>query len=461
MGMLNDLTALVWGLGAFVRPRASHTTVPNQLSQRIVFMPRTPAGVTVTPDEAMRVSAVWACLSVISKAIASSPWEVIEEDNNGNRKIRRDLRLSRMLNIRANPETSAFAFIEAAVLQSLLWGNFYAEIERSTRGEPLALWPIVPERATLERATDHPYGLFLRVNNATSGQSELPYRDVFHIHGPSIDGIQGMAPWAYASRTIGHAAAIEIFGSAFFGNGLNASGFLTPEGTMTGEQLDTVVESLKQEHQGPSKAYKIGVLRGNLKWQQTSIDPEKAQLVEAEYASIEKICRWFGVPPHKVAHLLRATFSNIEEQSLEFVKDTITPWAERLRQEADAKLLPFGNRLLRTRFELDWMREGKAEDTAKADAQLVVNAIATRDEVRAKRGLNKYSGENADVLTLQVQNVPLDSLNDRPAPVAPATFPLDDAGDDDGVGDDDQPLDLTGMLRAQKKERASAPIDSE
>lgn len=418
MGLLNDLTATIWALGAgFTRPRAEHQTVPGQIGPRIIYMPRTPAGVTVTPDEALRVSAVWACVTVISKAIASSPWEIIEEDDDGNRSLRRDLRLWRMLNARPNAETSAFTFKEAAIIQALLWGNSYAEIERSTRGEPLALWPIAPERVCLERDPEPPYRLVLRVNNWTRGETILPYRDVFHLKGPSIDGVEGLSTWAYASRTIGQAAAIELFGSAFFGNGLNTSGFLTPEGVMTSEQLDSVVESLRQRHTGPDKAHQIGVLRGGLKWQQTSVNPEDAQLVESEYVIVERIARWFGVPPHKIGHLLRATFSNIEEQSLEFVKDTVTPWAERLRQEADAKLLPFGNRLLRTRFELDWMREGKAEDTAKADAQLVANGLLTRNEGRAKRGLNRKDDGNADALTVQNQNVLLESLKDGSEPV--------------------------------------------
>lgn len=224
---------------------------------------------------------------------------------------------------------------------------------------------------------------------------------------------------------------------------------------MTAEQLDGVVASLKQEHQGPSKAYRIGVLRGGLKWQQTSVDPEKAQLVEAEYAAIEKICRWFGVPPHKVAHLLRATFSNIEEQSIEFVKDTVTPWAERMRQEADAKLMPFGNRLLRTRFELDWLREGKAEDTAKADAQLVMNGITTRDEVRAKRALNQYGGKNAGVLTVQSQNVLLDGLQEQAlAPMTPDQVEPQQPPDDDDEGPS---IDaLLGSGRARERRHAAA-----
>ena len=116
----------------------------------------------------------------------------------------------------------------------------------------------------------------------------------------------------------------------------------------------------------------------------------------------------------KLRILLRSTFNNIEHQGLEFVRDALTPWAERMRQEADVKLLPFGNRLLRTRFDLDWLAEGDAESKARADAQLVQNGLMSRDEVRRRRAMNVRGGA-ADMLTVQIQNVDIESLNNPPA----------------------------------------------
>lgn len=390
-------------------------TTPGTPGPRVVYLPRSATGgVQITPDEALRVSAVWACVQTVAKAIASSPWQVLEETDDGRRTLRRDLRLWRMLNVRPNPEITGFSLKETIMNHALVWGNAFVEIERSTRGEPLALWPIEPERCILERSLDPPFRLELRVSNPLGGQVVLPYRDVLHVRGPSLDGVSGMPVWMYAARTLGKAAAIETFGQSFFANNLSISGFLTPEGFMDRQQMEQVIQSLQEQHRGPQRAHRWAVLRGGLKFQPASVEPEKAQLVESEYLAIENVCRWFGVPPHKVAHLLRATFSNIEEQEIHFVIDTLTPWAERLRLEADAKLLPFGNRLLRTRFELDWLREGRAEDTARADAQLVTNGIMTRNEARAKRGMNAAAGEHADALTVQSQNVLLDGVPEGP-----------------------------------------------
>jgi HK97 family phage portal protein len=252
------------------------------------------------------------------------------------------------------------------------------------------------------------------------GQAIIPYRDVFHLHGPSIDGVAGLNVWAYASRTFGHAAALEIFGSTFFGNNATFGGFLSPDKFLTKGQVEEILEGLNSQHVGPQRAHRWMVLRGGLKAESAGTIPKDAQVTESRQHQVEEICRWFGVPPHKVAHLLRSTFNNIEHQGLEFVRDALTPWAERMRQEADVKLMPFGNRLLRTRFDLDWLAEGDAKNKAEADAQLVQNGLMSRDEVRRRRALNTRGGA-ADMLTVQIQNVDIASLENPPAaPVLPA-----------------------------------------
>lgn len=400
MGLINRAVAAVWNLPRiFAAPRAD----PPDPSERLVYIGRSPAGIIVTPDEALKISAVWACCKVIAEAIAACRWEVIEEDTDGNRTVRRDVLLYRKLNVAPNPEMTAFAFRESALWQALLWGDFYAEIERSKRGDPMAIWPIDPGRVQLTRGND--WELVAEVSNS-GGNVYIPYRDIFHLHGPSLTGLGGMSLIGYAARTFGHAAAAEIFGGAFYGNGTQLGGVLSTDGSLTEQQRTDLLRSINERHAGPDNAHKFLLLQGGLKFTPLSPTQEQSQFIETRGFLVEEICRWFSVPPHKIAHLVRSTFTNIEHQGLEFVRDTLTPWAERLRQEADLKLTSFGNRALRTRFDLAWLSEGDAASQADADSKYVSAGIRTRNEIRREHGWNALP--EADGLTVQKQYVPLE-----------------------------------------------------
>ena len=166
MGLLNRAVAAVWRLPQTIRNQPR--TTPEQLGERAIFLGRSPAGVWVTPDEVLRLSTAWACVSVISKALASCRWEVLEEDDDGNRTPLRKSPLARRLNVSPNPEMTAFAFREALLIQALIWGNGYAEIVRNMRGDAMELWPLSPDRVRLVRNADG--DLLLEVMN-TGGVS--------------------------------------------------------------------------------------------------------------------------------------------------------------------------------------------------------------------------------------------------------------------------------------------------
>ncbi|AGW13824.1 phage portal protein [Megalodesulfovibrio gigas] len=388
----------------------SRATTPDAVQSPVrgVVWKRPLAGVRITPDDALQLSVLWACVSVISKALASCNWEVYAERPDGNRDLRRDHPAARVLNVRPNPEMTAFSFKEAMLIQALIFGNFFAEIERDMAGRPVALWPIMPERVAFERdrATRE---LVVRVSNYGAPDAVLPYRNVFHLHGPGLDGVSGFEVVRVAAESLAHTRAMERFGAAYFGNGAHMGGLLTTDANLNQEQVQFLRESVNAVHQGVDQAHKFLILANGMKYQEMSAMPDKAQFVESRQFLVEECCRWFGVPPHKVAHLYHATFSNIEHQSLEFVRDALTPWAKRMCEEAAFKLFPTTNRQFTVAMDLDWLTEGDAKARAEADVQLVANGIATRNEVRRRRGLNTL-GPEADVLTVQSQNVPLDSI---------------------------------------------------
>lgn len=410
---------------------AAPKTAPNPVTEhRVIYVPTTSAGVRVTAEEALRIPAVWACVSVISKALASCDWDVLRESADQRREKLPRHPLVRLLNAEPNAEMTAFDLREALIIQALLWGDGFAEIERDRTGQPIGIWPLSPDRTQLDR--DDEGRLFVRIHNTAGGQSALPYEDVFHIHGPSVDGVLGLKTFAYARETFGVALAMDRFGGAFYRNNMQLGGILSTDHSLTQEQVTDLRANVQQRHGGPENAHKFLVLHGGMKYEPLSSTHQESQSDAARAFVIEDICRWFGVPPHKIAHLLRSTNNNIEHQGLEFVRDALTPWAERLRQEADKKLVR-GGRDIRTRLDLDWLAEGDAKSKADADAVMVDHGIETRNEVRRRRGRNPH--ENGDDLTVQQQFIPLSRMGDH----------IDDS---DSTEDDD-----AEVIRLQRQRR--------
>lgn len=394
---------------------AARKTAPNpELSgERMLWLPRSHlGGISVTPEEALRLSAVWACTTVTAKALASCVWDVFLERDNGDREPRRRVNAYSLLNMRPNPETTAFSFREAMYITAMIEGNFFAEIEFDRGGRPIALWPIATERCTLERESDN--RLVVVVRNYRGGETVLEYDDVFHLHGPGIDGISGFDVVTTAARSLAHSAAAERFGQSFYHNGTQLGGLLTTAEKLSPDSRKETQEAIENGRKGSVDAFGLLVLDSGFNYTSFGVEPDKAQFIETRYLLIEEVCRWFGVPPHKIAHLLRSTFSNIEHQSIEFVRDALTPWAERARQEADWKLLrPWPG--IRSRLDLEWLAEGDAKSKAEVDSIEVQNGLITRNEARRRRGRNSI-GPDGDKLTLQVNMTTLDKIGVDPAP---------------------------------------------
>ena len=386
---------------------------PHPRSTRFIFLPAQLGGVRVTEETALRVAVVWACVSWISKSIASSRWDVLTVQPNGD-LLESPGPMWRLLNVEPNPEVTAFKWRFTALWQMLIHGNHYSEIERDTLGRPVALWDMDPRRVCPDR--DANLNLIYRVQQPLGGEVLLPARNVFHISGPGDSSILGHDTMTVAAQIFGTAIASDTFTAAFFANMLMPGVALEHDKTLTDPQRKDLRESLDEVHGGPTKAFRPLLLEGGVKAKPLSSSPEQAQVVEQKHLLIEDICRFYGVPPQKAMHLLRMTFDNVEELNIDAVRDGLVQHAEQLRQEADRKLLPPRNRTIRSRIELDWLTEGSAKDRAEADAALVHGTIATPNELRRRRGWNRSKEPNADKLQAQQAMTTLDKLGQDPAP---------------------------------------------
>ena len=264
------------------------------------------SGIVVTPENATELSAVTACVTLIASSIAAAPWHVVTGD--GQRFFENDEDpLAQLLNLRPNDDETAMAFREALMISALLYGNGYCEVVRDRRGEPVRLWPLLPDRVTPRRDAEAPYRLFYEFRQQQGGVVRLEQDQVFHLRGSGITGIVGEPLVAKAARVLGLAAAQERFASTFFGNNTQIGGVLSYPGKLPRDEKgrpDGTIDRLRADwaaaHQGPSRAWRPAILEQGMRWQAFEVNASDAQLLEARRFSVEEIARLFGVPGHLV-----------------------------------------------------------------------------------------------------------------------------------------------------------------
>ena len=403
---------------------------PRQVSaDRVPYTGRTLAGVYVTPDNALQVAACWACVRYLSQTVAMLPWNVLGPTPGGTRgkEVQERHPVQWLLHNRPSDEWSSFQFRETLLSWALREGNGYAEIERDVVGRPIALWPIHPERVDVCR--DLVTGaLFYEVDNGQAGKARVEAADMFHVRGFG-DGPVGVNVMAYAAQSIGWAKAMQLFGATFFGNGANLSGVVYKEkGTFEPGPLARLRTEFNKLFRGVARSNQVAFLDDGMKFSPTAVEPMKAQMIEANQFLIEEICRWFGVPPHKIQHLLRSTFSNIEHQAIEVVQDSVLPWVRRFEDEADYKLFGRNRQGLFTKIELRGLLRGDFKTQQDGFEVMRRNGIINADEWRELTDMGPMPNDaGGDKYIVQGQMIPLEdvgevasSMPNQPTSPAPA-----------------------------------------
>lgn len=409
MRLLDDM------LRIFARRR---TRDEDPLTTRVWQLGLTQAGVYVDPERALSNATVWACIKYLTDAVGQLPWRVMREMPDGRRE--RDTRhpVYWLLHNRPNPEMGSMTWRKAMLGTALRWGNAYAEIQFDMRGVPIALWPIHPQRVQGRRDQDG--NLLYEVWNPSAASIFLPPSDIFHLRGFG-DGAFGYNVMQYAAQSIGWAQATELFGSSFFGEGMNPSGILeVPPNKISPEGLKKLRADLEALHKGPKKAQRVMFGDPGMKWHPITFTPEHAQFIETRQHQIEEICRWFSVPPHKVMHLLRSTFNNIEHQSIEVVVDSVAPWVKLFEEEADYKLFGQNRQGLYTKMDLRGLLRGDFKSQQEGLQIARRNGIINADEWRDLLDMNPLE-EDGDKYIVEGNMTTLNRVGEQPAPPAPKT----------------------------------------
>lgn len=292
--------------------------------------------VLVTEQTALTISAVWAAVRVISGSIGVLPLHVFKRMPDGSKLEAGDDVPGADLPGNPNSEMTAITFWETILASALINGNGYAEIERNGLGEPIGLWPIPPNRIRPKRTNKE---IVYEALDERGELVSLPSKDVFHVPGLGYDGLRGYSAIEVARRSLGLAATSEQAGETFYAEGMRPSGVIEFPGSLQDLQRMNLKENLKKDHGGAGNFGKNLVLFGGMKYNPLAISPNDAQFLETRAFQIVEIARWFNIPPHMLRDLTRATFSNIEQQSIDFVTHTLLYWLTKITQEFNRKVL--------------------------------------------------------------------------------------------------------------------------
>ena len=284
--------------------------------------------------ESMALPSVFSCIRVLGETVAGLPLITYRETRNGGRERAANHPLYRVLRRQPNPEMTAFEFEELMTSHCAGWGNAYAQIILDGAGRVRELWPLRPDRMSVERKGGELRYYYLQQN----GQ-EVPLAawQVHHRRAMVMDGLTGMSPLRVAMLAVSLGMATEEFGARFFAQGARPGFLLSHPGELT----DKAYERLKRVWNSETleNAHKVRIIEEGMKVEQIGIPPEEAQFLETRRFQAQEVARLFRMPPHKIGLLENATFSNIEHQAIEFVTDTIRPWLIRNEQAMYRDLL--------------------------------------------------------------------------------------------------------------------------
>ncbi|EOS48168.1 phage portal protein [Lachnospiraceae bacterium 66-29] len=376
------------------------------------FMGGSTSGKRVNERSSMQMTAVYSCVRILSEAVAGLPLHFYRYTDNGGKEKAADHPLYFLLHDEPNPEMTSFVFRETLMTHLLLWGNAYSQIIRNGKGEVIALYPLMPDRMNVERDSKGQlyYEYTVSMDDAPTVKGStvvLPPTEVLHIPGLGFDGLVGYSPIAMAKNAIGMAIACEEYGAKFFANGAQPSGVLEHPGTL--KDPSRVRESWQSTFGGSHNANKVAVLEEGMKYTPISISPEQAQFLETRKFQINEIARIFRVPPHMVGDLEKSSFSNIEQQSLEFVKYTLDPWVSRWEQSMARSLMtPEEKKQYFVKFNVDGLLRGDYQSRMNGYAVGRQNGWMSANDIRELENLDRIPEElGGDLYLINGNMMPL------------------------------------------------------
>lgn len=360
------------------------------------FFGRSNAGKRVTDKTALQHIVVYACVRVLSEAIAQLPLHVYKYTDNGKERVPKHP-LYFLLHDQPNPEMTSFVFRETLMSHLLIYGNAFAQIIRNGRGEVVGLYPLMPDCVKVDRDDKNRLiYIYSRYDEANPnvkkmGDIVLGAEDVLHIPGLGFDGLVGYSPIAMAKNALGISLACEEYGASFFANGASPSGVLEHPGVIKNPEK---VRNAWRQAYGSGNSHKVAVIEEGMKYTPISIPNNEAQFLETRKFQLEEIARLYRVPLHLIGDLEHATFSNIEQQSLEFVKYTLDPWIVRWEQSMQKALLSDSEKSTYfIKFNVEGLLRGDYASRMQGYATARQNGWMNANDIRELEDMNQIPDE--------------------------------------------------------------------
>jgi len=364
---------------------------------------RSSTGVRVGADQAMRLSAVYACVNVLAKTFAVLPFGLYKPQSKGGRKRVDKHWLSQLMRRRPNAYQNPFEWRQMLMGHLALRGNAYNRIYSNGAGQITDLLPMHPDRMRAEMMPNGDYRYLYKQPDGTD--ERIPRGEVWHLRWLSNNGIMGISPIEAQRDTIGTGLAANEYGARFFANDATPPGWIEHPGQFKDKTArENFRESMQAAQTGRNRG-KLAVLEGGMKYHEVTVKNSDAQYLESREFTVREVARMFGVPPHLIGDLSEATFSNIEQQSLEFVIYTMTPIAEAWEASIEYSLLNEDDTF---DAEFDLARLLRGDQAARADfytKMFGIGAFNTND-VRIREGENPVEG--GDMRFRPVNLEPLD-----------------------------------------------------
>ncbi|QGT99509.1 Phage portal protein [Candidatus Syntrophocurvum alkaliphilum] len=389
-------------LSKLLNPRASPKN--NMFNNTYNFLfGSTSSGKLVNERTAMQTTAVYACVRILAETLASLPLHTYKRTDKGKEKAL-DHPLYYLLHDEPNPEMTSFVFRETLMGHLLLWGNAYSQIIRDGRGKITALYPLMPDNMSVNRSDKGE----IYYSYKKEGQEYLLRNyEVLHIPGLGFDGLVGYSPIAMAKNAIGMAIATEEYGAKFFNNGANPGGVLEHPAIL--KDPAKVRDSWNSVYGGSGNAHKVAVLEEGMSFKPIGIPPEQAQFLQTRKFQLNEIARIFRIPPHLIGDLERATFSNIENQSIEFVKYTLTPWLSRWEMVLNKALLsPNEKKDYFFKLNVEGLLRGDYKTRMEGYSIGIQNGFLSPNDVRELENMNTI--EHGDVYAVNGNMLKLEDI---------------------------------------------------
>lgn len=353
---------------------------------------------------ALGLSATYACVNLLAGTQASLPLMVYRTDSAGVRTVAKDHPLYFVLHDSPNYDQTAVDFWEFMCAALELHGNAYAEIALRSDGSVYSLTPIGPQYVSVKRNGALEYTI-----TENGKQRTLKQERILHIRGFGGNPLGGVSTLSACAKAFSSAMAAETAAGNMFQNGAMPSGVLSTDKTLTPEQRKLAEELLGEKFAGALNAGRPMLLDNGVKWEQLTISPEDAQMLETRRFGVEEICRVFGVPPHMIGHTENSTSwgTGLEQQTLGFVKFTLRRRLKRIEQALEKQLLPLAERRqgVTIEFNLEGLLRGDSQGRSQFYQTMTQMGAMTINEVRALENLPPVDG--GDTPRMQMQNAPI------------------------------------------------------